>query len=154
MVVTEKHPDIAILRTLGASPAQIMRLFIVQGVIIGLVGTGLGVVTGVITALNPAAKEITISVSTAAGAKPMVMTFAAGATLRRYAQNSVKFSDAQPSRYEELKVGDQIKALGTSNEDRSRYTAEEIVSGSFRTIAATVVSSGVIETCEASLVQA
>ena len=52
MVVTEKHPDIAILRTLGASPAQIMRLFIVQGVIIGLVGTGLGVVTGVITALN------------------------------------------------------------------------------------------------------
>jgi lipoprotein-releasing system permease protein len=52
MVVTEKHPDIAILRTLGASPAQIMKLFIVQGVIIGLVGTGLGVVTGVITALN------------------------------------------------------------------------------------------------------
>jgi lipoprotein-releasing system permease protein len=52
MVVTEKHPDIAILRTLGASPAAIMKVFIVQGVIIGLVGTGLGVVTGVLTALN------------------------------------------------------------------------------------------------------
>ena len=52
MVVTEKHPDIAILRTLGASPAAIMKVFIVQGVIIGLVGTVAGVVTGIATALN------------------------------------------------------------------------------------------------------
>ncbi len=52
MVVTDKHPDIAILRTLGASPAAIMKVFIVQGVVIGLFGTVLGVVTGVATALN------------------------------------------------------------------------------------------------------
>ena len=52
MVVTDKHPDIAILRTLGASPAAIMKVFIVQGVVIGLVGTILGVVTGIATALN------------------------------------------------------------------------------------------------------
>ena len=52
MAVTDKHPDIAILRTLGASPASIMKVFIVQGTIIGLVGTLLGVVGGVITALN------------------------------------------------------------------------------------------------------
>src|SRR5207237_6202825 len=97
-------------------------------------------VAGIITALNPTAKEITINVSTNSGAKTMVIVFAPGAMLRRYAPNSVKFSDAQPSRYEDLKVGDQIKALGTSNEDRSRYTAEELVSGSFRTIAATIVS--------------
>jgi lipoprotein-releasing system permease protein len=52
MVVTDKHPDIAILRTLGASPGSIMKIFMVQGVIIGMVGTILGVVTGVFTALN------------------------------------------------------------------------------------------------------
>jgi lipoprotein-releasing system permease protein len=52
MVVTDKHPDIAILRTLGASPASIMKIFMVQGVVIGLVGTLLGVVFGVLSALN------------------------------------------------------------------------------------------------------
>ena len=52
MVVTDKHPDIAILRTLGASPGSIMKIFMVQGVVIGMVGTVLGVVTGIFTALN------------------------------------------------------------------------------------------------------
>jgi lipoprotein-releasing system permease protein len=52
MVVTEKHADIAILRTLGASPGEIMRIFIVQGIVIGLVGTAVGVVAGIATALN------------------------------------------------------------------------------------------------------
>jgi lipoprotein-releasing system permease protein len=52
MVVTDKHPDIAILRTLGASPGSIMKIFMVQGVVIGLVGTLLGVVFGVVSALN------------------------------------------------------------------------------------------------------
>ncbi|HEX4782203.1 MAG TPA: lipoprotein-releasing ABC transporter permease subunit [Usitatibacter sp.] len=52
MVVTDKHPDIAILRTLGASPASIMKIFMVQGVVIGTVGTVVGVVAGIVTALN------------------------------------------------------------------------------------------------------
>jgi hypothetical protein len=95
----------------------------------------------VIAALDPAAKEITIKLSSAAGAKLMVIAFAPGAALRRYAPNSVKFSDARPGRFEELKVGDQVRALGTGNEDRSRYTTEELVSGSFRAIAAVVVSN-------------
>jgi len=52
MAVTDKHPDIAILRTLGASPASIMQIFVVQGAMIGVIGTLLGVVTGVFLALN------------------------------------------------------------------------------------------------------
>ena len=52
MVVTDKHPDIAILRTLGASPASIMQIFVVQGAVIGVIGTLLGVVTGLLLALN------------------------------------------------------------------------------------------------------
>lgn len=52
MVVTDKQSDVAILRTLGASPRSIMKIFIVQGTIIGTVGTILGLVIGVITAIN------------------------------------------------------------------------------------------------------
>ena len=52
MAVTDKQPDIAILRTLGASPRSIMQIFMVQGVLVGLVGTLIGVVTGILTALN------------------------------------------------------------------------------------------------------
>ncbi len=52
MAVTDKQADIAILRTLGASPASIMLIFVIQGALIGLIGTLLGVVLGVITAIN------------------------------------------------------------------------------------------------------
>lgn len=52
MVVTDKRPDIAILRTLGASPARVMAIFMVQGTTIGAVGTLLGVVGGILLALN------------------------------------------------------------------------------------------------------
>ena len=52
MVVTDKKADIAILRTLGASPQTITRIFMVQGAVIGLVGTLGGVLLGVLIALN------------------------------------------------------------------------------------------------------
>ena len=52
MAVTDKQADIAILRTLGASPASIMKIFIVQGALIGVIGTILGVSGGVLLALN------------------------------------------------------------------------------------------------------
>jgi lipoprotein-releasing system permease protein len=52
MLVTDKQADIAILRTLGASPGSIMQVFMVQGAVIGVIGTLIGVVTGVISALN------------------------------------------------------------------------------------------------------
>jgi len=52
MAVTDKQADIAILRTLGASPASIMQVFIVQGALIGMIGLGVGVVGGVALALN------------------------------------------------------------------------------------------------------
>ena len=52
MAVTDKQSDIAILRTLGASPRSIMKVFIVQGTLIGIVGTALGVIGGVLLAYN------------------------------------------------------------------------------------------------------
>ncbi len=52
MVVNDKQADIAILRTLGMSPGQIMRIFIVQGTLIGLIGVLVGVGGGVALSLN------------------------------------------------------------------------------------------------------
>ena len=52
MAVTDKQSDIAILRTLGARPASIMKIFIVQGAFIGVFGTVLGIIGGVALALN------------------------------------------------------------------------------------------------------
>ncbi|OWJ91473.1 ABC transporter permease [Pseudomonas sp. A46] len=52
MVVTDKRGDIAILRTLGATPRQIMGIFMVQGTVIGVVGTLIGGVLGILAALN------------------------------------------------------------------------------------------------------
>jgi lipoprotein-releasing system permease protein len=52
MAVTDKRADIAIMRTFGASPSSIMQIFIVQGALIGIIGTLIGAVFGVIIALN------------------------------------------------------------------------------------------------------
>jgi lipoprotein-releasing system permease protein len=52
MTVTDKRADIAILRTLGASPRSIMGIFVVQGAAVGVIGTGLGLLLGLGVALN------------------------------------------------------------------------------------------------------
>lgn len=52
VAVADKQADIAILRTFGAAPGSIMQVFVVQGMVIGVVGTTLGVLLGIVTALN------------------------------------------------------------------------------------------------------
>jgi len=55
MVVNDKQAEIAILRTVGATPATILRIFMVQGMMVGIVGTILGLVAGVVLAKNATA---------------------------------------------------------------------------------------------------
>jgi lipoprotein-releasing system permease protein len=52
MVVTDKQADIAILKTMGARPGTVMRVFVIQGSVIGMVGTILGVIGGILLANN------------------------------------------------------------------------------------------------------
>jgi lipoprotein-releasing system permease protein len=52
MAVTDKRADIAIMRTLGASPGSIMIIFIIQGALIGVIGTVFGAIFGIVIALN------------------------------------------------------------------------------------------------------
>jgi hypothetical protein len=100
---------------------------------------------GLVKAVNPETKELTVAVPNVTPTPgnlthSVVLTLAANATLLRYAPDSVRFSDAKRSAFEEIKVGDQVRALGRKSEDGSRYVAEKLVSGTFRNLSATVIS--------------
>ena len=100
---------------------------------------------GLVKAIDPTAKQITISVPNLPPVPgnpthPVVITVAANTALLRYAPDSVKFSDAKPGDFDEIKVGDQVRSLGTKSADGSHFAAEKLVSGTFRNIGATVVS--------------
>lgn len=98
-------------------------------------------VVGTISALNPDTKQITVSVpSRVEGPRAIVVESADSAQYRRYAPDSVRFSDAKPSSYAELKVGDHIRVLGEKNSEGTRIKPEEIVSGSFRNVAGVVTT--------------
>jgi hypothetical protein len=97
-------------------------------------------IVGVVSALNPEAKEITIQTRTPDGPKPVVIPAGANVKLRRYAPDSIKFADAKPSTFEEVKVGDQLRAKGDRNEDGSRFNADEVVTGTFRTSVGTITA--------------
>jgi hypothetical protein len=95
-------------------------------------------VNGIVTAVT--AESVTLNVRTLAGAKTVTVIPTAKAIVRRYTADSVKFSDAKEGTLAEIKVGDQVRARGDKSEDGMKLTADEIVSGTFKTIAATVVS--------------
>jgi hypothetical protein len=106
---------------------------------------GLG---GLVSAVDPAAGTITISVTSLGGKKEIAVHTSKSTVFRRYAPDSVKFDDAKPSTLQEIQPGDQLRARGDRNPDGSELTAEEIVTGSFRNVAGLVnsvdASSGTI----------
>ena len=95
-------------------------------------------IAGTVSALKPEANEITIEARTAEGPKPIVIAANSGTKYRRYAPNSVRFSDAKSGSFSDLKVGDQVRALGGKSSDGARFTPDEVVSGSFQTLTGTI----------------
>jgi len=93
---------------------------------------------GKITALDPATKEFTVAMRAREGQKNVVVGPTDAARFRRYSADSVRFDDAKPSTFSELKVGDQVRILGDKSEDGARMKPEEVVSGTFRNVAGTV----------------
>ncbi len=97
-------------------------------------------VLGIITALKPETREITISSRTMAGPQSLIIPVSDKVEMRRYAPDSIKFADAKPAKFEELKVGDQLRALGERNTEGSAFTAEKVVTGSFKTVAGVITA--------------
>jgi hypothetical protein len=97
-------------------------------------------ILGVIASLKPDTKEITIKSRTIAGEQSVIIPVSEKTEMSRYAPDSIKFSDAKPSTFGELKVGDQLRALGDRAEDGTRFTPQKVVTGSFRTVYGTVTA--------------
>jgi len=93
-------------------------------------------VMGSVSAIDAAAKTFTIK----SGPKSVTVQPAEKADFRRYAPDSVKFSDAKASSFGEIQIGDQARVLGDKNEDGTAIRADRIVSGAFRQVAGTISS--------------
>jgi len=95
---------------------------------------------GLVTAMDPTAGTIKISTNAQGAAKEVTVQISKQTVLRRYAPNSVKFDDATPAPIDQIKVGDQLRTRGTRSPDGAQLTADEVVSGTFRNIAGTVIA--------------
>lgn len=100
-------------------------------------------ISGMVTAVNAQTNQITIETRGLMGATKTVMTPKPDAKFMRYAEDSVKWEEAKVSSFAEVSIGDTVRALGDKSADGTSFTAEEVVSGSFPTIAGTVKSVNV-----------
>ncbi len=97
-------------------------------------------VAGRVTLLNPQTHEINLAVGPRDAGQTVTVDASGDVRFRRYAPDSVRFADAKPSSFSEVQTGDLVRVLGDKSADGTRVKAEEIVSGSFRNIAAQVKS--------------
>jgi hypothetical protein len=92
--------------------------------------------TGTVAAVDAAARTVSIKV----GQRTLTVQPSDKTEYHRYSLDSAKVSDAKPSTFAEIKTGDQVSVLGNKSEDGATIHAESIFAGTFRQIAATIVS--------------
>jgi len=97
-------------------------------------------ITGRVAAVNPQTREITVSQRGLAGERQTVVSLKENAGFRRYAEGSIDYNEAKTGSFDEIKVGDSIRALGDKSEDGAAIKAERIVTGSFQTIGGTITN--------------
>ena len=95
---------------------------------------------GLVKSVDAVKETIVIGTLSAAGAKEVVIHAPVGTILRRYAPGSVSFDDAKIAPLSEVHEGDQLRARGSRSADGSEFTADEIVSGTFRNISGTIAA--------------
>jgi hypothetical protein len=99
-------------------------------------------VSGIVASVNASTQEITVSSRSLMGAAQAVIIPVTDKVLvRRYPPDTIpKYSEAKPSKFEEVKVGDQLRALGDKSADGTHLTAEEVVFGTFKIVGGTVTA--------------
>lgn len=95
-------------------------------------------ISGRVSAVNTAANQVTIEVRGLMNSTAVVVSAKSDAKFKRYAPNSVKYSEAVESAISEIKTGDMVRAVGDRGADGTTFAAEEILTGSFQTVAGTV----------------
>jgi len=99
---------------------------------------------GLVNSVDAANNIITVSLPSLGEKRSVAVRLSKDTILRRYASDSVKFDDAKPAPLDQIKPGDQLRARGTRGADGAEFTAQEVVSGTFRNIA------GIISALDAS----
>jgi hypothetical protein len=95
-------------------------------------------ISGVVT--EKKGDQLTLKLKAGGVEKVAVVTVASNASLKRYAPDSVKFTDAKPGKLSEIAVGDQVRARGEKSADGLAVKADELVFGTFQTRAGEIVS--------------
>jgi len=93
---------------------------------------------GLVNSVEAASSTISVALPSQGEKKSVAVHLSKETILRRYASDSVKFDDAKPAPLDEIKPGDQLRARGTRSANGAEFTADEIVSGTFRNIAGTI----------------
>ena len=103
---------------------------------------------GLVSSVDSANRTVVVGLPSLTDKKSIAVHVSPNAVARRYAPDSVKFDDAKPAALDQIKPGDQLRARGTRSTDGSEFTADEIVSGTFRNISGPIsaldVPSGTI----------
>jgi hypothetical protein len=98
-------------------------------------------VGGLVKSVDPSTSTISVTTNALAAKKEVVVHFTKDTIFRRYASDSTRFDAAKLAPLADIQAGDQLRARGTRSEGTADFNASEIVSGSFRNIAGTVISS-------------
>ena len=97
-------------------------------------------VGGLVKSVDAASGDLVVGSGAGATAKTITVHTSKATILKRYAPASVRYDEAQPAPIDAIHAGDQLRARGEKNTDGSEITAEEVISGSFRSIAGTITS--------------
>ncbi|MFL6467119.1 MAG: hypothetical protein ACJ72Z_04085 [Pyrinomonadaceae bacterium] len=97
-------------------------------------------ISGKVASINSQTGQIGVEVRGLMGTTTVMISANDGATFKRYAPNSVKYSEAVTSSVGDIKAGDMLRAVGDKSADGLSFQAEEIVTGAFQTVAGTVKS--------------
>ncbi|MCD9187836.1 MAG: hypothetical protein LUM44_15555 [Pyrinomonadaceae bacterium] len=97
-------------------------------------------INGKVTSVNPQTGQVTVEVGGLMNKTNIVLSAKGNAKIMRYAPDSIEYAKAKPSTLSEIKAGDTLLALGDKSADGLSFAAEEVVTGSFQTVAGTVKS--------------
>ncbi len=95
-------------------------------------------IAGVVSAADTAARELMLRMQQREGGGLVVVRAGAGTKFLRYEDGTVKFVDARPSSFEQIRVGDHVRVLGERGADGKSFASEVVVSGAFRTVLGSV----------------
>lgn len=97
-------------------------------------------IKGRVVSVDPQTNQINVEMRSMMSTNKLTLTPKENAKFLRYAQDSVRYDEAAKSSLAEVKIGDEIRALGDRSADGLNFAAEEILTGAFQTIAGTVKS--------------